>query len=515
MDCEVADQVSMEQMEAEQSASPKRKAAPLAFDEELNTVIMSSELTAKYFGVSQQTLSNWVRAGCPRYKYGFYDLREVSEYRFKVAGPMKTPESERDLESLPVQQQKLFYEQRLKAAQAEAAEYKNEIAKGEYLPREQVVNDLRKFCVVLKRSLQGLGRRISRDVASQLGPVEARKFDRTIKDMLAPHSFSSAGAAKSYEYWARTADPAVADAKAASPSAGVVNVTVLMDGGKIPTAAQLKAVENVLSAQTVRPLGIQVTLGSRTVAALTALIESKLSLDIAETPKRSGTGRWNVTAVYNNSMIQTGFYFREWGIFAQDPDTQGEVLVFYANSGDSADFIPAFDGTGSTTASYIEERLICAVAVGNAAVTAVLSSEQYASYDDLQDHVADADNPHKVTKAQVGLGSVDNTSDVDKPVSTAQAAAIAACKVSVKSVTMLAASWVGSDPYTQQVVVDGAAANSKVDIQLSAEQHAALGDLGIDFLQIENANGTLTAKVKGGKPTSDLTVQVTIVGVVQ
>lgn len=256
-------------------------------------------------------------------------------------------------------------------------------------------------------------------------------------------------------------------------------------------------------------------LGSRTVIALTALIESKLSLDIAETPKRSGTGRWNVTAVYNNSMIQTGFYFREWGIFAQDPDTQGEVLVFYANSGDSADFIPAFDGTGSTTASYIEERLICAVAVGNAAVTAVLSSEQYASYDDLQDHVADADNPHKVTKAQVGLGSVDNTSDVDKPVSTAQAAAIAACKVSVKSVTMLAASWVGSDPYTQQVVVDGAAANSKVDIQLSAEQHAALGDLGIDFLQIENANGTLTAKVKGGKPTSDLTVQVTIVGVVQ
>lgn len=256
-------------------------------------------------------------------------------------------------------------------------------------------------------------------------------------------------------------------------------------------------------------------LGSRTVTALTALIESKLSLDIAETPKRSGTGRWNVTAVYNNSMIQTGFYFREWGIFAQDPDTQGEVLVFYANSGDSADYIPAFDGTGSTTASYIEERLICAVAVGNATVTAVLSSEQYASYDDLQDHIADANNPHKVTKAQVGLGSVDNTSDVDKPVSTAQAAAIAACKVSVKSVTMLAASWVGSDPYTQQVVVDGAAANSKVDIQLSAEQHAALGDLGIDFLQIENANGTLTAKVTGGKPTSDLTVQVTIVGVVQ
>lgn len=219
-----------------------------------------------------------------------------------------------------------------------------------------------------------------------------------------------------------------------------------------------------------------------------------------------------------------GFMFSGDGIFGididhcYDPETQeldpaaAEIIETVQSY---TELSPSGTGTGSTTASYIEERLICAVAVGNAAVTAVLSSEQYASYDDLQDHVADADNPHKVTKAQVGLGSVDNTSDVDKPVSTAQAAAIAACKVSVKSVTMLAASWVGSDPYTQQVVVDGAAANSKVDIQLSAEQHAALGDLGIDFLQIENANGTLTAKVKGGKPTSDLTVQVTIVGVVQ
>lgn len=34
-------------------------------------------------------------------------------------------------------------------------------------------------------------------------------------------------------------------------------------------------------------------------------------------------------------------------------------------------------------------------------------------------HIARDDNPHGVTKAQVGLGSVDNTSDIDKPVSTA------------------------------------------------------------------------------------------------
>ena len=40
-----------------------------------------------------------------------------------------------------------------------------------------------------------------------------------------------------------------------------------------------------------------------------------------------------------------------------------------------------------------------------------------------QAHVLDTANPHGVTKAQVGLGNVDNTSDADKPVSTAQQAA--------------------------------------------------------------------------------------------
>lgn len=44
----------------------------------------------------------------------------------------------------------------------------------------------------------------------------------------------------------------------------------------------------------------------------------------------------------------------------------------------------------------------------------------------LTSHTSNTSNPHSVTKAQVGLGSVDNTSDAAKPVSTAQATALAA-----------------------------------------------------------------------------------------
>lgn len=38
----------------------------------------------------------------------------------------------------------------------------------------------------------------------------------------------------------------------------------------------------------------------------------------------------------------------------------------------------------------------------------------------LQEHISDKTNPHNVTKEQLAIGNVDNTSDIDKPVSTAQ-----------------------------------------------------------------------------------------------
>lgn len=46
----------------------------------------------------------------------------------------------------------------------------------------------------------------------------------------------------------------------------------------------------------------------------------------------------------------------------------------------------------------------------------------------VNNHIANKSNPHAVTRAQVGLSNVNNTSDAKKPVSTAQAAAIADAK---------------------------------------------------------------------------------------
>lgn len=58
----------------------------------------------------------------------------------------------------------------------------------------------------------------------------------------------------------------------------------------------------------------------------------------------------------------------------------------------------------------------------------VLMGKIMRAIEELVSHIANKTNPHSVTKAQVGLGNVDNTSDTNKPVSILQAAAIADAK---------------------------------------------------------------------------------------
>ena len=54
----------------------------------------------------------------------------------------------------------------------------------------------------------------------------------------------------------------------------------------------------------------------------------------------------------------------------------------------------------------------------------ILSGAIDSNHNAITEHVSDKSNPHEVTKAQVGLGNVDNTSDSDKPVSTATQTAL-------------------------------------------------------------------------------------------
>lgn len=62
--------------------------------------------------------------------------------------------------------------------------------------------------------------------------------------------------------------------------------------------------------------------------------------------------------------------------------------------------------------------------IGEVTGTAYDGGKGKAIADKLDEHIANTDNPHSVTKAQVGLDKVDNTSDKEKPISDATQAAL-------------------------------------------------------------------------------------------
>ena len=84
--------------------------------------------------------------------------------------------------------------------------------------------------------------------------------------------------------------------------------------------------------------------------------------------------------------------------------------------------------TGGTTGTLQASSIVNTPAGGISAINVQAAIDELetekAAAQALEDHTGDTDNPHEVTKAQVGLDQVDNTADADKPVSTATQAAL-------------------------------------------------------------------------------------------
>ena len=81
----------------------------------------------------------------------------------------------------------------------------------------------------------------------------------------------------------------------------------------------------------------------------------------------------------------------------------------------------------------------------------------------------------------------------------------------VEEITLSASAWKGAaSPYSQVVAVNGVSMNSMVDLHPSVAQIGVLHCI----LTAENEGGTVTVKAIGEKPTTDITMQVTLTEVV-
>lgn len=129
---------------------------------------------------------------------------------------------------------------------------------------------------------------------------------------------------------------------------------------------------------------------------------------------------------FSNSQVSASFRATEVGVLAHDPDTADGTLLYayqYTPDGES-DYIPA------SADKVLETQMDVLVYIGDAEnVTASISqSLVYASRADLEAHVKNMDNPHKVTKEQVGLGNVPNAATNDLTPTYTEASALVEMK---------------------------------------------------------------------------------------
>lgn len=117
---------------------------------------------------------------------------------------------------------------------------------------------------------------------------------------------------------------------------------------------------------------------------LTGLIAPVQTLPISSISYSENNGACVITAVTDNSNVSTGYYLREFGIFARDPN-DGEILYAVAQDA-NPDYIPP-----SGTSAVVSQEIGVALSFSNAAnVTAQVNTSAIATVTYVNNYVTSA-----------------------------------------------------------------------------------------------------------------------------
>lgn len=160
-----------------------------------------------------------------------------------------------------------------------------------------------------------------------------------------------------------------------------------------------------------------------TLQRLSELLEIKQTVPIYNIIKDNDVIEMMVA--FDNDTLSAGYYLRTLGIYAKI-DEGNEFLFAVAKEQTENLFIPAGEvavsGVSIKLKIQLENASVVQLIVDRAGVATL--GDVLEVNNKLAIHLQDKNNPHGVTKKQVGLGNVDNTSDAEKPVSAVQQAAL-------------------------------------------------------------------------------------------
>ena len=259
-------------------------------------------------------------------------------------------------------------------------------------------------------------------------------------------------------------------------------------------------------------------LNGQPIAPLTALISQKATVEV-DSVRVVNTSTAQVAGFFSNADISTGFWWRETGVFAQDPDV-GEILYGYTNAGDAGDYIPTVADT------RIEKYIYCSIAVasattvditipssdtyipmsqkGNAGGVATLDSGGKVPEDQLPDLVAQ--NVSYTNSSQPAVENVKQALDILQE-------GLENGTITAVQVTASASGWAGSPP-SQTLTVTGMTGDSLYWVGLNSTATYAQRDAARKAVLAPTAQGTnsLTLTCDGVTPTIDLPILVFLSG---
>lgn len=216
-------------------------------------------------------------------------------------------------------------------------------------------------------------------------------------------------------------------------SKGVANgIATLDQNGLVPSSQLPSYVDDVIEVSTFSALPdtgesgkIYVTQDTNLTYRWsgTAYVEISQSLALGETSSTAYAGDKGKATTDKLNRIPNKLIIDANGVTYNDPDSVVLKYTFYKQQEqETSTNIHTINAATTATPGIMTaaDKTKLNGLKDQAGITADIDAVQT----NLETHINNKTNPHEVTKAQVGLGNVDNTADTDKPISTATQTAL-------------------------------------------------------------------------------------------